>query len=111
MRPTLTLTLSLTRKPDQVEDAKPVVAMEEDLMVGVFSDGLHNETGFLMLVDLRTSTQRNDLPPRTTNVTLAAACTASAVPGGTGGGGWIRSVLPARRGRSRSIHLECEKTS
>ena len=28
VRPTLTLTLSLARKPDQVEDAKPVVAME-----------------------------------------------------------------------------------
>ena len=28
MRPTLTLTLTLARKPDQVEDAKPVVAME-----------------------------------------------------------------------------------
>ena len=28
VRPTLTLTLSITRKPDQVEDAKPVVAME-----------------------------------------------------------------------------------
>ena len=28
MRPTLTLTLSLTPNPNQVEDAKPVVAME-----------------------------------------------------------------------------------
>lgn len=77
---------------------QPVVAMEDDLMVGVFSDGLRNETGFLMLVDLRTSTQRNDLPPRTTNVTLAAACTASAVPGGAGG--WAEQLWRENEQRS-----------
>ena len=62
-----------------------VQAMDSHLLVGVFSDGQTNETGFLVVVDLRTAMEAGDVPLRQVTLTINAACTATVVPGGADG--------------------------
>ena len=58
----------------------PVVAMDAELVAGVFSDTRVSDSGFLMIVDCRVSLTARDLPSRTVSITIARACQPSLVP-------------------------------
>ena len=62
-----------------------IEAMSSQLLVGVFSDGRDAATGYLMVVDLRTSMVQGKVPSRTVTLRLSPACRASLVQGGLGG--------------------------
>jgi hypothetical protein len=67
-----------------------VEAMDNQLLVGVFSDGLSNNTGWLMVVDLRTANRFGGCPARNATLRIHKACRVEAVPGGPGG--WAESA-------------------
>jgi hypothetical protein len=58
-----------------------VQTMDDQLLVGVFSDGLTNDTGYLMVVDLRTNMTTGSVPPRSVGLEINPACQASIVAG------------------------------
>lgn len=62
-----------------------VEKMDDQLVVGVFSDGQSADTGYLMVVDLRTAMSVGAVKPRSVTLTVASACKATIVPGGSGG--------------------------
>ena len=62
-----------------------VEAMDDKLVVGVFSDWQSAETGYLMVVDLRTAMSVGTVQPRSVTLTVSSACKAMVVPGGAGG--------------------------
>lgn len=62
-----------------------VEAMDDQLLVGVFSDGRESETGYLMVVDLRGSTIPGAIAPRTVTLTIHPGCATAVVPGPAGG--------------------------
>lgn len=62
-----------------------VEQMDSDLVVGVFSDGSEVDTGYLMVVDLRTAMSAGEIHPRSVSLTISSACKATVVPGGSGG--------------------------
>ena len=67
------------------------------LTLSQFNDGNDDsETGYLMLVDLRTSMAQGGVAPRAVNLTLASSCTAQLVPGGPDG--WAATWQSSRAG-------------
>lgn len=62
-----------------------VEQMDSGLVVGVFSDGQDVDTGYLMVVDLRTAMSAGEINPRLVTLTMSTACKATVVPGGSGG--------------------------
>lgn len=85
---------------------KAVTHLERKMLVGVFSDGRTSDEGYMMVVDLRTSMEKNALKPRVVNITLAAQCASelSLVKGGAGGWGdmhWGSNNFDASSGKLR----------
>jgi hypothetical protein len=62
-----------------------VEAMDDQLLVGVFSDGRETETGYLMVVSLQTSMTRGAVSPRNVTLTVNPACSVAVVPAAAGG--------------------------
>jgi hypothetical protein len=62
----------------------PVIAMDAQLVAGVFSDTRISESGFLMFVDCRVSLTAGKVPSRTVSITLAPACQPALAPSGSG---------------------------
>lgn len=62
-----------------------VEQMDSELVVGVFSDGHDVETGYLMVVDLRTAMSAGAIQPRSVTLKISSVCKATIVPGGPGG--------------------------
>ena len=62
-----------------------VESMDDQLLAGLFSNGLHKDTGYLMVVDLRASMSLGGVKPRSVTLTIASACKATVEPGGAGG--------------------------
>eukprot|EP01045_Picozoa_sp_COSAG04_P030270 COSAG04_NODE_5206_length_1703_cov_1.670200_2_plen_217_part_00 len=77
-------------------------AMDEHLLAGVFSDGAAADSGWLMVVDLRTSvgpTFADDPGPRNITLDIHPHCTAAVVPGGRDG--WYASLVTSGSERGR----------
>ena len=62
-----------------------VEQMDSELVVGVFSDGHDVDTGYLMVVDLRTAMSAGVIQPRSVTLKISSDCKATIVPGGSGG--------------------------
>ena len=69
-----------------------VEQMDDQLLVGVFSDGLEEDTGYLVVVDLRTDVAPGAVPPRTVTLSINPACSAAVVPGDEQG--WFAEANP-----------------
>ena len=69
-----------------------VEQMDNQLLVGVFSDGLEEDTGYLVVVDLRTDVAAGAVPPRTVTLSINPACSAAVVPGDEQG--WFAEANP-----------------
>lgn len=59
----------------------PVIAMDTELAVGVFSDARDSEDGYLMVVDCRVALAAGTLPGRVVSIQMDPVCKASVVPG------------------------------
>ena len=79
-----------------------IQAMDEDLLVGVFSDGLEKESGYLMVVDLRTNLTTGSTSPRLATVTINTACQAAVVPGHQQG--WAQPSSVDKQHVTLSLH-------
>ena len=82
-------------KPRRDHSVRPgagrvVMDMDEQLLVVVFSDGQTNDTGYLMVVDLRTANCFRCISARKAQLKIHKACHVEAVPGGPGG--WAKSA-------------------
>ena len=64
---------------------QPAVAMDDELLVGVFSDGLTNESGWMLVVNLQAAMAPGTVAPRNVSLWLHPACAAETVTGGEGG--------------------------
>ena len=64
---------------------RPVQAMDDQLLVGVFSDGLKDDSGWLMVVNLQTAMSPGAIVARNVSLRIHSACSAAAVSGGAGG--------------------------
>lgn len=64
---------------------QPVQAMDNELLVSVFSDGMSNESGWLMVVNLQAAMAPGTVAARNVTLWLHPACAAEVVSGGEGG--------------------------
>eukprot|EP01052_Picozoa_sp_SAG31_P003854 SAG31_NODE_152_length_22216_cov_16.550029_15_plen_1048_part_00 len=60
----------------------PVITMDVDLLVGVFSSSNTGDSGFLMVTDTRVAMGIGVIPPRAASITVHRSCVASIVPPG-----------------------------
>ena len=84
----------------------PVVQADDDLLIGVFSDGSDqtSDTGFLMVVDTRVGISVGIVPNRTAKLILSPKCEATVVPPGVERA--LESLEASVHGTTISVTLE-----
>ena len=71
-------------------------AMDDELLVGVFSDGLKDDSGWLMVVNLQTAMSPGAIVARNVSLRIHSACSAAVVSGGAGAVSYTHLTLPTK---------------